>query len=83
MLKWSGIGQKTSIPEQSILSRLDQGEIIEQAVSRGIRLNLKKLYGGWRPIKLVYEDGLELYYLCTKNGMEEVLSRAELEAKVK
>lgn len=75
---WS---EKTGIPEQSILGRLDHGETIEQAVSRGIRLNLKKLYGGWRPIKLVYEDGLELYYLCTKNGMEEVISKSELEVR--
>lgn len=62
--------------------RIKNGWKVQEALLTPIISNKK--YGGWRCISFVYEsDDKVLYFLCRKGNQEEVLSRTELEAKVK
>jgi uncharacterized damage-inducible protein DinB len=61
--------------------RIRHGYSVQQALLTPINSDR---YSGWRCISFVYEsDDKVLYFLCRKGTQEEVLSRAELEAKVK
>lgn len=70
-----------NIPYQVLISRENMGWSLEKCLTTKITHPVRTK-NGWKLLKIMYTANTERYYLCSKNGQEEVLTMNEIEGVV-